>query len=138
MTGLRTLATLVLLSAAIAHADCLRSPKKVEKPRHEPMTVPMRLLLSHAIASVQPVFPEEARRAHIDGEVVIAIEVNHEGNVTQTQLLSGEPSLRAAAEFAAKQWRFDPFCIDGRPYTVRSVLDFQFRWRGSGAATATP
>lgn len=138
MTGVRTLATMLLLSAALARADCLKRPKKAEKPQREPMTVPMRLLLSHAVARVQPAFPEEARRARIDGEVVIAIEVDHEGNVTQTQVLSGEPSLRSAAEFAARQWRFESFCIDGRPYTVRSVLDFQFRWRGTGAMAVQP
>ena len=98
----------------------------------------MRLLLSHALTRIQPVFPDQARRARIDGDVVIALEVDHEGVVTQTQLLSGDPLLRPAVEFAARQWRFESFCIDGRPYAVRSVLDFQFRWRGSGVKADQP
>lgn len=102
------------------------------------MTVPTRLLLAHALKRVTPVYPQEAITAKVDGMVIIALEVDHDGHVTATVPLSGDALLRPAAENAVQQWQFESFCIQGVPYTVRSALEFQFRWRGDGSHGEPP
>lgn len=94
--------------------------------------------MAHAISRVTPVYPREAIAEKIDGEVIVALEVDHDGNVTETRPLSGAASLRPAAEDALKQWHFDSFCIKGVPYTVRGAVQFQFRWRGDGSRVHRP
>lgn len=102
------------------------------------MTVPTRVLLGHALKRVTPAYPPEAIAARVDGTVIIALEVDHDGNVTATVPLSGAALLRSAAESAVRQWQFESFCIKGVPYTVRSALEFQFRWRGDGSQQEVP
>jgi TonB family protein len=138
MTWVRgSLTTVVLLAGLVAArtcpADCLKTASGKPKLRHEPITVPTPLLMAHAVWRVTPLYPPEAIAAKIDGAVVIAVEVDHDGNVTETRPLSGAASLRPAAEEALRQWRFESFCIKGVPYTVRGAVEFQFRWRGDGS-----
>lgn len=102
------------------------------------MTVPTRVLLGHALRRVTPAYPPEAITARVDGTVIIALEVGHDGTVTATVPLSGHALLRPAAERAVKQWQFESFCIKGVPYTVRSAVEFQFRWRGDGSHQELP
>lgn len=129
----------VMALAQLCRADCVKKPGTTPgKPRHEPITVPTPVLLGHALKQVTPVFPPEAIAAKVDGSVIVALEIDHNGNVTTTMLLSGNALLRPAAEAAVKQWQFESFCIKGVPYTVRSALEFQFRWRGDGSHQAVP
>jgi protein TonB len=116
-------------------AQCLKKPSRqeLEKVHKEPLTVPTPVLMAHAQHRVMPVFPEEARGGRMDGSVMVAVEVNHDGAVTETRLLSGDALFRPIAETAVKQWRFEPFCKKGVPYTVRGVVQFDFRWRGEGS-----
>lgn len=122
-----------LLCLRLCSADCLKHPDgKSRKPHPEPITVATRLLLAHAETRVTPVFPKEALDAKIDGSVIIAIEVDHGGAVTQTLPLSGPKLLYPYAESALRQWHFESFCMHGIAYTVRSAVEFQFRSRGGG------
>lgn len=58
----------------------------------------------------QPVgrYPDAARRAGIQGTVVIDITVDKNGNVTHERLVSGPPALVQSALDNVKQWRFAP------------------------------
>ena len=128
--------TVLLLSAATARlcqADCVRKATQNPKLRPEPITVSTRVLLAHALERVTPKYPAEAIAAKVDGAVIVALEINHEGNVTQTKPLSGSAILQPAAEEALRRWRFESFCIKGVPYTVRGAVQFDFRWRGDGS-----
>ena len=55
---------------------------------------------------VDPVYPEEAKRQSIQGEVVVEIKVNDKGQVTDARAVSGNELLRQAAVDAAKQFQF--------------------------------
>lgn len=45
---------------------------------------------------VKPEYPEEARRAGIEGTVRVRVSVNEEGAVTNAETIEGDPALRAA------------------------------------------
>lgn len=55
---------------------------------------------------VDPVYPEEAKRQGIQGEVAVEIKVNDKGQVTDARAVSGNEMLRQAAVDAAKQFQF--------------------------------
>ena len=137
-----TMTTMVLLMALAASrpcsADCLKKAAGKPRLRVEPLTVATRVLLAHALTRVTPVYPPDAIAAKIDGGVVVALEIDHDGNVTQTKPLSGAPALLPAAEEALRKWRFESFCIKGVPYTVRGAVQFDFRWRGDGSRVQSP
>lgn len=60
------------------------------------------------IKRVNPIFPPEASKKHIEGAVVVRIVVDKNGMVTSAKALTGPPELLQASVNAAKQWQFEP------------------------------
>jgi TonB family protein len=88
---------------------------------------------------VRPVYPEEARAAQIQGRVVLKVTISPEGKVEKADVLSGHPMLVAAAIEAVKQWRYQPYPLDGQPAEreTDAVVDFSLESReGTGDAAA--
>ena len=71
---------------------------------------------------VDPVYPEEAKRQGIQGEVAVEIKVNDKGQVTDARAVSGNEMLRQASVDAAKQFRFS----NSLRTTVAATLTFNF------------
>ncbi|HJV48130.1 MAG TPA: energy transducer TonB [Geothrix sp.] len=78
---------------------------------------------------VDPVYPEFARRARIQGPVVLLMTVDEQGQPTQVQVLEGHPAFHEAAVQAARQWRFEPARMDGRPVSATFRLTLKFALR---------
>src|SRR5262249_21321168 len=74
------------------------------------------------IHRVNAVYPEEAKRRHIQGEVEVEIMVNDKGEVTEAKAVSGDELLRRAAVDAAKQFRF----TNSMNTSVAATLTFNF------------
>jgi TonB family protein len=71
------------------------------------------------VSRVEPVYPEEAKKARISGIVILEVLVSAEGRITQTKLLKPLPyGLDAAAEAAVMQWTFRPGTLNGVPVEV--------------------
>lgn len=61
------------------------------------------------MAYLAPVYPGTAQSAHVQGDVVIQVEISPDGLVRSTKVLSGPSILRQAAVSAVKGWRYVPF-----------------------------
>jgi TonB family protein len=81
----------------------------------------------HLEHSVAPVYPDVARQAGIEGDVLLRIYVSSSGQVTDIKLLDGPPILARAAMQAVQQWRYQAPRMDGRPTAVVSDLLVSFR-----------
>lgn len=80
------------------------------------------------IKKVDPVYPEEARKAGIEGEVVVEATTDKEGNVVKIKVLKGEQDiLNKAAIDSIKQWKYEPFILEGKPIGVEFVVTVQFK-----------
>jgi TonB family protein len=77
--------------------------------------------------SLAPVYPDVARKAGIEGDIVLRAFVSSEGRVTNLKVLSGPPILARAAIDAVQQWRYQPVRINGRPANVVTTLVVAFR-----------
>jgi TonB family protein len=84
-------------------------------------------LQKNLVYSVTPVYPEVARKAGVEGDVVLRASVSSKGLVTELKVLSGPPVLARAAVDAVKQWRYHPVMINGRPTDVVATLTVAFR-----------
>jgi TonB family protein len=74
------------------------------------------------------VYPELARRAGIEGQVVVQFIVDETGGVTEPVVLrSPSPLLSEAALHAVGGVRFTPGAQDGRPVKVRFAVPIAFR-----------
>jgi periplasmic protein TonB len=78
------------------------------------------------VSKVQPRYPEEARRKHIQGPVIMRAEITKDGVVESLDVLSGDPVLAAAATDAVKQWKYKPFLLNGDPMAVETQVTVNF------------
>jgi TonB family protein len=81
---------------------------------------------SHLVKRVEPQYPQLARAAHIQGEVVIAVTITETGAVSNPKYVSGHPMLMQAALDAVREWQYSPFLTDGKPTSVLTVVKVGF------------
>ena len=81
-----------------------------------------------AVKRVDPVYTEVARRARIEGIVIVEAVIDRQGNVTNVRVLKSLPfGLDMAALNAIKQWKFTPGTLNGQPVPVYYNLTVNFR-----------
>jgi protein TonB len=78
------------------------------------------------ISRVPPVYPVEARKAGISGNVRLHIIVAKDGTVEQVELVSGHPLLAPAAIDAVRQWKYQITTLNGTPVEVDTTVDLVF------------
>src|SRR4029077_10936879 len=69
----------------------------------------------HLEHSVAPVYPHVARKAGVEGDVVLRVYVSSTGRVTDLKVLDGPPILARAAAEAGQQWQNQTPRMNGRP-----------------------
>jgi TonB family protein len=79
------------------------------------------------IKKVEPLYPESARKAEIEGVVIIEATTDQYGKVTKTKVLRSIPELDQAAMDAVKQWVYEPFIKDGKPVGMIFTVTVQFK-----------
>jgi TonB family protein len=85
-----------------------------------PMQAEQTLKLIHTVA---PKYPKKAKDKKIEGDVVLHVEINDEGEVHDPWVISGPKELRDAAMEAVKQWKYSK---DGPlPASSEVTLAFQ-------------
>lgn len=72
-------------------------------------------------------FPVEARKAGIQGAVIVEVIIDQEGCVRHPQVLKGVPSLDGAALAAVQSWTFQPARLEGEVVAVYYVLSVPFK-----------
>jgi len=71
--------------------------------------VPADVMERLLIRKIDPAYPEAARRANLQGVVVLDAVVSAEGTVINLHPVSGPDALVSAAMDAARWWRFRPY-----------------------------
>ncbi len=79
-----------------------------------------------ATSKPQPPYPPAARAARAQGTVTVQVTVDEEGKVVSATAVSGHPLLQAAAVSAARQARFSPTLLSGKPVKVTGILTYKF------------
>jgi len=78
------------------------------------------------IVDVAPVYPEIARRARIEGIVILEAVINEHGGVERLKLLRSVQLLDAAAMDAVARWRYTPTLLNGLPVSVLMTITIHF------------
>lgn len=99
---------------------------KTEAQASQPVLVPQDVERGLITKKVQPQYPEEARKAHIQGVVSMLATISKEGDVVNLQLVNGDPALAPAAIEAVKQWKYKPYLVNGEPVAVKTHVTVNF------------
>lgn len=74
-----------------------------------------------------PVYPPFERQRSISGLVTVQISLDERGKVLAVRAIDGPPSLRAAAEDAARRSKFNPPTLNGKPVTASGFITYNFK-----------
>lgn len=92
-----------------------------------PMRVGGDIQQPERIQYVQPEYPELARRARLEGPVILEATIDRQGNVINVTVLRGLGlGLDDAAMEAVKQWKYTPTYYNGRPVEILLTVTVQF------------
>jgi protein TonB len=74
--------------------------------------------LPEVITKVNPVYPEMAREANVDGTVMVQALVGKDGKVHDVRVVKSIPLLDQSAQDAVRQWVFKPALANNKPVAV--------------------
>ncbi len=78
------------------------------------------------IQQVAPEYPTTARAARIGGEVVLNAIIREDGTIGTVQVVKGNPILAKAAVQAVRQWRYEPYKLNGSPVQADATIRLRF------------
>lgn len=78
------------------------------------------------IHRVEPEYPTGARTQHIQGPVVLDVQVLSDGTVGNISIVKGNPLLAEAAVQAVRQWKYQPYVLDGRSVESQTRVTINF------------
>jgi len=88
-----------------------------------------QVVASKLVRQPQPIYPDEARKSHAEGSVVLHAIIGTDGHVKELSLVSGDPILADAAMTAVKQWQYQPTKLNDVPAEVDTTITVTFRMR---------
>ncbi len=106
----------------------------IAAPENRPLTpgdpgkirIPRAVGEEHLIHRVDPPYPQMAKIAHIQGNVVLQCMIDQQGNIAAVKAISGHPILIQAALDAVKQWKYKPFLINGQAVSIETTVTVTF------------
>jgi protein TonB len=93
----------------------------------EPLRVGGDVKAPQLVNRVEPSYPEAARKARMEGVVILEAIITANGNVEDVKVLkSVNPLLDAAATRAVQQWKYRPATLNGRAVRVYLTVTVTF------------
>jgi protein TonB len=94
--------------------------------KKDPIRVGGNVQSSKLITRVEPSYPELAKRARIQGIVLLQVTVDELGNVSEVKVIRGHPLLNDGAVGAVSQWKYSPTLLNGEPVPVIATVTVNF------------
>ncbi len=131
MSKIGRIVILIAVCAALAFAQNRAAPPSEAPPTQaQPARPTVRVsngvMLGLVEHKTMPVYPDEAMKQGIQGDVIFKIEVDETGKITASEPLGGDPLLIAASKDALRTFRFRPYLLNGTPTRVKTQLGFHF------------
>ena len=132
---LRFSASMILLcfAARVNAQEPRTEPSPQQPPVQQQTQLPRRVRMSQGVSErlivkrVQPEYPQEARKKHAQGAVVLQVLIGKTGDVTNLSVLSGDGILSTSAVDAVKQWKYKPYVLNGHPIEVETQVTINYR-----------
>lgn len=91
-----------------------------------PKTISGGVLNAKAVELPKPAYPAAARAVRASGAVNVQVTIDRQGNVLMASAVSGHPMLRASAVAAAREAKFKPTLLSGKPVNVSGIIVYNF------------
>ncbi len=119
----------VVIAAAATSAVALRvavdSQTAADNPSSKkagPRSIPADVMAGNVVSKVNPKYPPDAKKARIQGTVVLDAVVGKTGVVENLKVVSGPNELQQSSLDAVRQWKYKPFLSNGNPIDVETTI----------------
>jgi TonB family protein len=109
-----------------ADSQLQAAPGSSQAGAPNPLRVRAGVMEGNLISKVDPVYPEIAKGAHVQGIVVLHAVISKAGDVEDLHVISGPPMLTASAIEAVKQWKYKPYLLNGQPTEVETTINVNY------------
>ena len=103
-------------------------PQPAIQQVNEPVAVTEDAARALLVHTVNPVYPPEALAQKLHGPVVLQAVIGRDGGVEDLKIVRGYFVLGKAAIAAVKQWRFQPYSINGHAASTQTVITINFSY----------
>lgn len=93
---------------------------------NEPVLLSEEAARARLVHSVEPAYPRDAAAQKLHGPVVLEAVIGRDGSVEDLKIVRGYFVLSRAAIAAVKQWRFQPYMVNGRAAQTQTTLTINF------------
>ncbi|MGA8160725.1 MAG: M56 family metallopeptidase [Acidobacteriaceae bacterium] len=87
-----------------------------------PIAVKSSIMAGQRISGEMPKYPVEAKKARIQGAVILDAVIGKDGSVKELTVASGPKELRQSALDAVYTWKYKPFLLNGDPVDVKTTI----------------
>jgi len=107
-----------------------------EQPHSGPPDLPTQIRIPQVVSQglkikdAKPIYPKEARQAHIQGTVTMNAVVSKEGDIVDLEVIDGPSELVVSAVNAVRQWKFRPYKLNGVPVAVKTTIMVNYQLVG--------
>ena len=119
--GLATCASALALGMHV-NTSPAAGDSNASKPPSQ-LSVPAAVMQGNLLNRVIPVYPAAAKKARIQGTVVLSAVISRNGNVANLQVLSGPDELQQSSLDAVRQWTYKPYLLNGDPVEVKTTVN---------------
>jgi TonB family protein len=82
------------------------------------------------VTKVPPVYPDNAKAARIQGSVILDAIIDKEGVPEHLSIEKGPAELQQSALDAVRQWRWQPYLLNGDPIEVQTTVTVEYKlWK---------
>lgn len=82
--------------------------------------------MGRLIHKVQPKYPKAAKKAHIEGTVILRAVIEKDGTIGYLEAVSGPTELIPSAKEAVRKWRHSPSLLGNEPISVNTDIRVNF------------
>lgn len=97
-----------------------------QKPSAGSVKVPAGVMAGNIKSRVNPVYPEAAKTAKVQGSVVLHAIIGKDGSIENLQVVSGPDELRRSAIDAVHQWIYQPYLLNGQAVDVETTITVNY------------
>ena len=128
IAGCLVLGAATCASALALHMQVNGSDAAGHGPTQHPalINVSPKEMEQNVVTKVVPKYPVDAKKAHIEGKVVLDVVIGKDGSVQNLKVASGPKELRQSALDAVKQWKYKPFLLNGQPIEVATKVTITY------------
>ncbi len=125
------------------HVDAAATATSGKGTAADPLEVSPGKMAGNILTKTPPRYPEQAKKARIQGTVVLNAVIDKHGKIDKLRVVSGPAALQQSSLDAIRKWTYKPYRLNGKPVVVETTINVIYSLAppapaGSGTAAPPP